>query len=100
MCSACFYIKAKGRSGWWILMLVFSLVGILVLALLKDRAAGDQSEAVQVPVGFHRKEAGNAVLDKLNGWQAANTASVIISGAMPVAAVDTEEAGEVVPAAA
>jgi uncharacterized membrane protein HdeD (DUF308 family) len=33
--AAWFYIKAKGRSGWWILLLLLNLVGIVILALLK-----------------------------------------------------------------
>jgi RsiW-degrading membrane proteinase PrsW (M82 family) len=31
------YIKAKGRSGAWILMLFLNLLGMLVILLLKDR---------------------------------------------------------------
>lgn len=39
------YIKAKGRSGGWILVLVFNLLGILILALLKDRTVVDEKKA-------------------------------------------------------
>ncbi len=39
------HIKAKGRSGWWILVLVFNLLGILILALLKDRTIVDEKKA-------------------------------------------------------
>jgi nicotinamide riboside transporter PnuC len=39
------YIKAKGRSGWWILVLVFNLLGILILALLKDQTANQTKKA-------------------------------------------------------
>lgn len=38
LCSAWFYVKAKGRSAWWLLVLFLNLVGIVILALLKDRA--------------------------------------------------------------
>ena len=69
VCSCWFYIKAKGRSGWWILMLVFSIVGLIVLALLKDRAKDDQSKVAHAPVESHRKWAGIMALNKLNGWQ-------------------------------
>ena len=31
------YIKAKGRSGWWILLMFFNLLGLLVIVLLKDK---------------------------------------------------------------
>jgi len=32
----CYYAKAKGRSGWWGLMGFLSLIGLIVLACLKD----------------------------------------------------------------
>ncbi len=38
-------IKAKGRSGWWILVLVFNLIGILMIALLKDHTIADEKKA-------------------------------------------------------
>ena len=37
-----FLIKAKARSGWWILLLLLQFVGMVVIALLQDRAQGDQ----------------------------------------------------------
>src|SRR5438552_10797674 len=39
-----FHIKARGRSGWWILVLVFNLLGLLILMLLKDRATGSENK--------------------------------------------------------
>lgn len=43
--AACwFHIKAKGRSGWWILVLVFNLLGLLILMLLKDRAPSSENK--------------------------------------------------------
>lgn len=33
-----FYAKSKNRSGWWGLMGLLSIVGLLVLAILKDRS--------------------------------------------------------------
>jgi len=38
------HIKAKGRSGWWILVLVLNILGIVILALLKDRANADEKK--------------------------------------------------------
>src|SRR5882762_4041727 len=32
------YLKAKGRSGWWLLMLSFQVIGVIVILLLKDHA--------------------------------------------------------------
>ena len=37
-CYFWFYIKAKGRSLWWMLILAFNLIGIAVIFLLKDKA--------------------------------------------------------------
>jgi len=37
-----FHIKAKGRSGWWMLVLPLNLLGLVILALLKYRATGDE----------------------------------------------------------
>ena len=37
-CSCWFYLKAKGRSGWWMLMLSFTIVGVICFALMKDLA--------------------------------------------------------------
>ncbi|MFH2133629.1 MAG: hypothetical protein ABII81_00405 [Pseudomonadota bacterium] len=34
-----FYIKSKGRSGWWILMLWLSILGIIILLALEDRSS-------------------------------------------------------------
>src|SRR5712692_3388455 len=39
------HIKAKWRSGWWILVLVFNLLGIVILALLKDRSNVEENKA-------------------------------------------------------
>lgn len=37
--AACwYYIKAKARSGWWILVLLLQLIGLIVIAALKDYA--------------------------------------------------------------
>jgi hypothetical protein len=37
--SAWGYVRAKGRSGWWVLLLVFlNIFGILGLILLSDRS--------------------------------------------------------------
>jgi hypothetical protein len=32
-----YYAKAKGRSGWWSLFAFLSIIGLIVLACLKDR---------------------------------------------------------------
>ena len=34
-----FYAKSKNRSGWWGLLGLINIVGILVLAVLKDRSS-------------------------------------------------------------
>ena len=39
-----FHIKAKGRSGWWMLVLPLNLLGLVILALLKDRATSDEKK--------------------------------------------------------
>lgn len=44
-----FYIRAKGQSGWWILMLVFNLIGLLVIALLRDEAKAVPASEVKSP---------------------------------------------------
>lgn len=44
ICACWFHIKAKGRSGWWILVLVFNLLGLVILALLRDRANWDENK--------------------------------------------------------
>ena len=44
ICACWFHIKAKGRSGWWILVLALNLLGIVILALLKDHATGGEKE--------------------------------------------------------
>lgn len=36
-----YYAKAKGRNPAWCLMALLSIVGLLVLAILKDLANGD-----------------------------------------------------------
>ena len=33
-----FYIKAKGRSGWWILFTFLHVIGLVVIACLKDKS--------------------------------------------------------------
>lgn len=43
------YIKAKGRSGGWIFMLTFQVIGPLVILLLKDRAKDGQPPAPPPP---------------------------------------------------
>jgi len=43
------YIKAKGRSGNWILMLAFHVIGLIVILLLKDRAKDGQPPAPPAP---------------------------------------------------
>lgn len=47
ICAAWFHIKAKGRSGWWILVfLAFNLLGLVIIALLKDHTTiGDKEVA-------------------------------------------------------
>ncbi len=71
--SCWYYIKAKGRSGWWILVMVFNIVGLIILALLKDHAKGpangDPIEAVPASVATNRKWVNIAKIDNLNGWQ-------------------------------
>ncbi len=44
ICACWFHIKAKGRSAWWILVLALNLLGIVMLALLKDHATGGEKE--------------------------------------------------------
>ncbi len=68
-CAVWFYIKAKGRSGWWLLMMVFSFFGLLALLLLEDRAKGDLSEDGLSQADTHRKWGAIAKLNNLNGWQ-------------------------------
>lgn len=36
-----YYAKAKGRSPWWCLFAFLSLIGLIVLACLKDHAKND-----------------------------------------------------------
>jgi 1,4-dihydroxy-2-naphthoate octaprenyltransferase len=43
------YLKAKGRSGAWLFMLTFQVVGLLVILLLKDRAKDGQPPAPPAP---------------------------------------------------
>lgn len=38
ICSCWFYLKAKGRSGWWMLLLIIMIFGLIGFALLKDLA--------------------------------------------------------------
>jgi hypothetical protein len=42
-----YYAKAKGRSPWWCLFAFLSLIGLIVLACLKDRTE-EQKERVCV----------------------------------------------------
>ena len=37
----CYYAKAKGREATWGLMGLLSLIGLIVLACLKDRSGGE-----------------------------------------------------------
>lgn len=47
-----YYAKAKGRSAAWCLMGFLSLIGLFVLACLKDRAKeGESADARPVPPG-------------------------------------------------
>jgi len=46
------YIKAKGRSGGWIFMVAFHVIGLLVILLLKDRAKDGQPPAPPAPHEF------------------------------------------------
>ena len=47
-----YYAKAKGRSPAWCLMAVLSLIGLFVLARLKDRAKeGESADARPVSPG-------------------------------------------------
>jgi len=47
-----YYAKAKGRSAAWCLMAVLSLIGLIVLACLKDRAKeGESADARPVSPG-------------------------------------------------
>jgi uncharacterized membrane protein YhaH (DUF805 family) len=39
-----YYARAKGRSSWWCLFALLSVIGLLVLACLKDRAAGGKGD--------------------------------------------------------
>lgn len=48
--SCWLHIKARGRSGWWILMLLLSILGLIVLALLKDHAADVNNEVTHTPL--------------------------------------------------
>ena len=41
-----FYLKAKGRSRWWMCLLVFNLIGLLVIFLLKDRTKDVPAETL------------------------------------------------------
>lgn len=41
------YIKAKGRSGTWILMLLLNLLGMIVILLLKDHCENGQERAAE-----------------------------------------------------
>ena len=43
------YIKAKGRSGGWIFMFAFNVIGMLVILLLKDHAKDGQPPAPHAP---------------------------------------------------
>jgi cytochrome bd-type quinol oxidase subunit 2 len=41
------YIKAKGRSGAWILMLLLNLLGMIVILLLKDHCENGQEPVAE-----------------------------------------------------
>ena len=41
--SAWFLLKAKGRSGLWMFTLIFSIVGIIIISLLKDYTTNTNS---------------------------------------------------------
>ena len=36
--AAWYYIKAKGRSQWWMFALALNIFGLIVIVLLRDRA--------------------------------------------------------------
>ena len=38
-----FYAKSKNRSGWWGLLGLLSFVGLIALALLKDRSVDESA---------------------------------------------------------
>ena len=43
-----FYVKAKGHSGWWVLLVpCLNVVGILVLVLLPSRRSAEAGESVR-----------------------------------------------------
>ena len=49
-----FYLKAKGRSGWWMLLMIFSLIGLLVIFFLKDLKKSESGKPLapgEVPRG-------------------------------------------------
>jgi len=47
LCAVWFYIKAKGRSGWWILLLALNLLGLVILAFLPDRGTPGEEQVAQ-----------------------------------------------------
>jgi len=42
MIGLAFYAKAKARSPWWCLFGLFSLLGMIILALIPDESYEDQ----------------------------------------------------------
>ncbi len=42
-----YYAKAKGRSPWWCLFAFLSLIGLIVLACLKDQSSSSQLKPVK-----------------------------------------------------
>jgi uncharacterized membrane protein YhaH (DUF805 family) len=39
-----YYARAKGRSAWWCLFALLSVIGLFVLACLKDRTGGGKGD--------------------------------------------------------
>ncbi len=40
-----YYARAKGRSSWWCLFAFLSIIGLLVLACLKDHTSSEKVPA-------------------------------------------------------
>ena len=45
LCTVWLYIKAKGRTGWWILVVPPYFIGLPILAFLTDRGTTDDGQA-------------------------------------------------------
>jgi len=43
-----FYAKAKGRHPAWCLMAFLSIIGLIVLACLKDKSATENTEGLEI----------------------------------------------------